>query len=81
MAGGLELNDPWGPFQPKPFYDSMILTCKRVSELLSFCNIVLSLKKVPDNKNEFLFENLHASTRVTLQHHEGKLLVGVMASS
>jgi len=21
---GLELDDPWGPFQPKPFYDSMI---------------------------------------------------------
>ena len=20
---GLELDDPWGPFQPKPFYDSM----------------------------------------------------------
>jgi len=25
VAGGLELDDPWGPFQPKPFYDSMIL--------------------------------------------------------
>ena len=22
---GLELDDPWGPFQPKPFYDSMNL--------------------------------------------------------
>jgi len=21
----LELRDPWGPFQPKPFYGSMIL--------------------------------------------------------
>lgn len=21
MAGGLELGDPWGPFQPKPFCD------------------------------------------------------------
>jgi len=21
---GLELDDPWGPFHPKPFYDSMI---------------------------------------------------------
>ena len=24
VAVGLELDDPWGPFQPKPFYDSMI---------------------------------------------------------
>jgi len=22
VAGGLELDDPWGPFQPRPFYDS-----------------------------------------------------------
>jgi len=25
MAGGLELDDLYGPFQPKPFYASMIL--------------------------------------------------------
>jgi len=25
VAGGLECDDPWGPFQPMPFYDSMIL--------------------------------------------------------
>ena len=25
VAGVLELDDPWGTFQPKPFYDSMIL--------------------------------------------------------
>ena len=25
IAGGLKLNDHYGPFQPKPFYDSMIL--------------------------------------------------------
>ena len=24
-AGGLELDDPWGPFQPKLFYDSMMI--------------------------------------------------------
>ena len=24
MAGGLEQDDLYGPFQPKPFYDSMI---------------------------------------------------------
>jgi len=24
VVGGLELHDPWGPFQPEPFYDSMI---------------------------------------------------------
>jgi len=27
VAGGLEPDDPWGPFQPKPFYDSMIASC------------------------------------------------------
>jgi len=26
VAGGLELDDPKGSFQPKPFYDSMINT-------------------------------------------------------
>ena len=25
VAGQLELDDPWGPFQPKPFCNSMIL--------------------------------------------------------
>ena len=25
VAEGLELDDPWVPFKPKPFYDSMIL--------------------------------------------------------
>ena len=25
VAGELELDDPWGPFQPEPFYDSVIL--------------------------------------------------------
>ena len=25
VAWGLEPDDPWGPFQPKPFYDSMII--------------------------------------------------------
>jgi len=24
VAGGLELDDPWGPFQPKPFYNSIL---------------------------------------------------------
>ena len=33
MAGGSDLDDPWGPFQPKPFCDSVahfwfILTCQ-----------------------------------------------------
>jgi len=31
---GLELNDPWDLFQPKPFYDSLIM--KRILEKLSF---------------------------------------------
>jgi len=25
VEGALELDDPWGPFQSKPFYDSSIL--------------------------------------------------------
>ena len=25
IAGGLKLDDHFGPFQPRPFYDSMIL--------------------------------------------------------
>ena len=25
VAGGLKLDDHYGPFQPRPFYDSMIL--------------------------------------------------------
>jgi len=28
VAGGLDLDDPWGPFQPKPFYNAMIYQCK-----------------------------------------------------
>uniref|UniRef100_A0A6G1RHL3 Uncharacterized protein n=1 Tax=Hypotaenidia okinawae TaxID=2861861 RepID=A0A6G1RHL3_9GRUI len=31
MAGGLELYDPWGLFQPRPVYDSMIVTSAEVS--------------------------------------------------
>ena len=27
IAGGLKLDDHCGPFQPRPFYDSMILQC------------------------------------------------------
>jgi len=25
VAGGLELDDRWGSFQPKPLYDSMMI--------------------------------------------------------
>ena len=32
MAGGLEIHDPWSPFQPKPFYDSM--TVRYISIIL-----------------------------------------------
>ena len=37
MARGLELNDPWGSFQPKPFYDSIIFShhCHAVQVVLS----------------------------------------------
>ena len=33
MAGGLELGDPWSPFQPKPFYGSMILRAQDEARL------------------------------------------------
>jgi len=33
VAGGLELDDPWGSFQPKAFYDSMILILKVKGEV------------------------------------------------
>ena len=29
IAGGLKLDDHCGPFQPRPFYDSMIMILKR----------------------------------------------------
>ena len=32
--GGVELHDPWGPFQSKPFYDSMINTIQVVAFVL-----------------------------------------------
>ena len=31
IAVGLKLNDHWGPFQPRPFYDSMISTLESKS--------------------------------------------------
>jgi len=35
---GLELDDPWGPLQPKPFYDSMFLITPVVcTEITPFC--------------------------------------------
>ena len=37
---GVEMNDPWGPFQPKPFYDSMIL-------LSSLDCLLSSLRPIP----------------------------------
>jgi len=36
MAGGLKPDDLQGPFQPKPFYDSMIRTSFSPSLKLSF---------------------------------------------
>jgi len=36
MAGGLELNDLQGPFQPKPFYDSMKLKTMLLLEILRY---------------------------------------------
>ena len=42
MVGGLELHDPWDPFQPKPFYDydqpviSRMLTRQKDAHGLSY---------------------------------------------
>jgi len=33
-GGGLELDDPWGPFQLKPFYDSTVQEQKNQSGFL-----------------------------------------------
>jgi len=41
MAGGLELGDLYGPFQPLPFYDSMI-----VSLHPGFLNVLKEMKAV-----------------------------------
>lgn len=45
VIGGLELNDPWGPFQPMLFYDSMIFV---VLAFLSITMIVPS--SIPGEK-------------------------------
>ena len=34
IAGGLRLDDHCGPFQPRPFYDSMILPCTAPSPVV-----------------------------------------------
>jgi len=31
VEGGLELDDRWGPFQPKPFYDCIV----KIADLIS----------------------------------------------
>ena len=30
IAGGLKLDDHCGPFQPRPFYDSVMLWCQKI---------------------------------------------------
>jgi len=42
-AGELELDDPWDLFQPKPFYDSMILWYKDNPSLLISQKIIYSI--------------------------------------
>ena len=37
MAGGLKLDDHCGPFQPRPFYDSMILSILKLPEKSIHC--------------------------------------------
>jgi len=45
VAGGLELYAPWGPFQPKPLYDSVILcsNCFPFQYLLPVCKVLSGL--------------------------------------
>jgi len=36
VAGGLELDDLWGPFQPRPFYDDSMRQATAMSCSLGF---------------------------------------------
>jgi len=36
IAGGLKLNDHCGPFQPRPFYDSMMIKKPKFKEVCNF---------------------------------------------
>jgi len=40
MAEGLELDDLQGPFQPKPFYDSVILSFEDLLQFIVFMKIL-----------------------------------------
>ena len=50
VAGGLKLDDHCGPFQPRPFYDSMILTkAEALASLIAY-----------SRQREFMVLVLHA---------------------
>jgi len=50
MAGGLELDDLQGPFQPKQFYDSMlmVLAAQRLQLFMS-CSDFIQKQETPGN--------------------------------
>ena len=56
MQQGLEFDDPAGPFQPKPFCDSMIGTRGAVISLRD-ARVSLVLHEVPAGKVDFCLEN------------------------
>ena len=47
MAGGLKLRDLWGPFQPRPFYDSSLKETTACSYLIAVLPYCLSDKASP----------------------------------
>jgi len=62
IAGGLKLNDHCGPFQPRPFYDSMNRDCREKSSYLTAENTA----KLPGQEAAFLIQD--RSHRLKAKH-------------
>jgi len=43
LAGGLEIRDPSGPFQPRPFYDSMKTTYSTFKNIICYSPLLFSV--------------------------------------
>jgi len=57
-AVGLELDDPWGPFQPKPFYDSICMY-----------GIVLHYPHLQDSPPTLTYSGQHNPPHLMHSHH------------
>lgn len=72
-AEGLELDDPWGPFQPRPFYDSMIPIsaergkAKRFRFCFCFC-FFLCITNQKHHKSSHLSPGDGASFSAAVEH-------------